>query len=275
VTDGHSEKRECQVLFESVIECVRAGLPLGGLIGPSLDVLDAVQLLRPLAAVPVTIDWIAINGERVDVVVTSGEAQWRVVFGSLSRTTIDWLGVSSRPIRFDGIPGGRAIVINGPSGAGKSTLMRALQQIATFPLVIFDEPEHIGTVQHEYLIWRDRAPTLHRGFLEAIATLARADNVVVVSAAGHSQNEFLDAFGDVSMLRVGLTCSLDVLIEREHRSGRWGGIAEGSIGVHEGWTYDFFFDTTHKPDPVDIAREVLSVDALRIGSNGKRSNCSP
>ena len=110
----------------------------------------------------------------------AGESQWRIVFGCSTETAIDWLDVFQRPNRFDGVAGGRAILINGPSGAGKSTLLRAMQQVATAPFVIFDEPEHIGTVQAEYLIWRDRAPALHRGYLDAIAALARGGNYVAL-----------------------------------------------------------------------------------------------
>jgi chloramphenicol 3-O-phosphotransferase len=268
--DSQGRKRECEALLQSVLARIRIDLPLADLAGPELNELRAVERLRPLASVAVTVDWIAINGDRIDVVLTSGEAQWRVVFGSSSGTMMDWLDVFSRPLRFDGFRGGRVIVINGPSGAGKSTLMLALQQIATFPLVIFDEPEHIGSVQQGYLIWRDCAPALHIGYLHAIAALARAGNVVAVPGAGHSYNEFSEAFGDVLMLCVGLTCELDVLIERERRSGRWGGIAEASLGVHEGWTYDLNFDTTHKPDPLDLAHKILE----RVDVVGPLTNSS-
>jgi chloramphenicol 3-O-phosphotransferase len=48
-----------------------------------------------------------------------------------------------------------------------------------------------------------------------------------------------------------------VLIERERRTGRWGGIAEGSVHADDGWAYDIDFDTTDNPDLTDIAREVL------------------
>jgi chloramphenicol 3-O-phosphotransferase len=132
-----------------------------------------------------------------------------------------------------------------------------MQQVSITPFVIFDEPEHIGTVQTEFLIWRDRAPTLHRGYLDAIAALARAGNRVALSAAGHRQAEFLDAFDDVPIFSVGLTCELSVLVERERRSGRWAGIAAESLGVHDGWIYDVEFDTTYAPDPLELARIIL------------------
>ena len=53
-------------------------------------------------------------------------------------------------------------------------------------------------------------------------------------------------------------CELDVLVERERRSGRWAGIAAESLDIHDGWIYDVQFDTTNAPDPVVLAREVLN-----------------
>lgn len=247
-----------------MLERVRNNAPLSDLLGPHLDPEHVAAVLTPLTSANAVIEWIAVNGRRVDAVVSSGESQWRVVFGCSSATTIETLEVFERPSRFDGIDGGRAIVINGPSGAGKSMLLRALQHVAPMPLVIFDEPEHIGTVRTEYLIWRDRAPALHRGYLDAIAALARAGNLVAMPAAGHERVEVVEAFGDVPVLTVGLTCELDVLVERERRTGRWGGIATDAPAIHDGWTYDLEFDTTDEPDPWDIARQVLD----RVGLLG-------
>jgi chloramphenicol 3-O-phosphotransferase len=156
----------------------------------------------------------------VDAVVAAGSTQARVVFAHDAAGLLTWLDVYLQPDRFDGVAGGRIIVVNGPSGAGKSTLMRALQSLATFPLVVLDEPEQIGTVQPGYLIWRDRAPSLHSGYLAAIATLARAGNHVAVSAAGHPHQEIADAFEDMFVVTVGLTCEFEVLCERERRTGR-------------------------------------------------------
>jgi chloramphenicol 3-O-phosphotransferase len=241
----------------AVLDRVRRALPLSDLVESSVDEARVARLLRPAARADAITDWIRVNDARVDATITADGSQWRIVFGCSSGTTIEWLDVFERPTRFAGVSGGRAVLINGPSGAGKSTLMRAMQEIATAPFVIFDEPEHIGTVQPEYLIWRDRAPALHRGYLDAIAALARAGNHVAVPGAGHRQAEFLDAFGPVPIVSVGLRCELAVLVERERRSGRWGGIAAESLAVHEGWSYDFEFDTTGAPDPQDLARQIL------------------
>lgn len=257
VDESELRSAERRRLLEAVLEAVRNELALSDLIAKTLDPGRVRDLLVSVAQGEFSIEWIGVNGDRVDAVLTSAESQMRVVFGSASGTMIDWLDVFERPATFDGVPGGRAIVINGPSGAGKSTLMRSMQQIAEAPFVVFDEPEHIGTVQSEYLIWRDRAPSLHLGYLDAIAALARAGNFVAISAAGHRRGEFVEAFDDVAVIAVGLRCDLDVLTERERRTGRWGGIAKASLGVHEGWTYDLEFDTSDGPDPLVIAQQVL------------------
>lgn len=105
-------------------------------------VLDRVRrLLGRAARADSIVEWPGVNGERVDAAVTAGESQWRVVFGCSTGTMIDWLEVFERPSRFDGVAGGRAILVNGPSGAGKSTLVRAIQQIAIAPFVVLTNPK--------------------------------------------------------------------------------------------------------------------------------------
>lgn len=255
--DG-TESQERRNLLSSTLQSIRAARPLVGRLGPGVDPGRVLELLSPAARANAGIDSVAVNDERVDAVLVAGEAQWRVVFGCATGETIDWIDVYERPPQFDGVVGGRAVVINGPSGAGKSTLMNALQQIADAPFVIFDEPEQIGTVQPGYLIWRDRAPALHRGYLDAVAALARAGNHVAVPAAGHGYGEFVTSLRGTTTLTVGLTCDQRVLVERERRTGRWGGIAAASSTVHDGWTYDLEFDTTDGPDPIVIARTVLA-----------------
>jgi chloramphenicol 3-O-phosphotransferase len=262
---GQPEREDAdrRFLLESMIDRVRRGRSLADLIGHDLDEAGAAAALAPLALADTRIGWLAVNGSRVDALVTARGTQWRIVFHTVTATTVDALDVFERPERFDGIEGGCVILLNGPSGAGKSMLMRALQQIAPMPLVVLDEPEHVGAVQPEYLIWRDRAPALHRGYLDAIGALARAGNLVATPAAGHRQDEFMVAFGDVATINVGLTCEHDVLVERERRTGRWAGISTVAPGIHEGWHYDFEFDTTDEPDPVELARLVLSSRGLR------------
>jgi chloramphenicol 3-O-phosphotransferase len=58
---------------------------------------------------------------------------------------------------------------------------------------------------------------------------------------------------------VGVFCDRDVLVERERRTGRWGGIAEASLAVHDGWTYDVSIDTTSSPDLAPVAHRILAM----------------
>ena len=206
--------------------------------------------------------WWAINETRVDVAVRSGSDEWRIVYGTQDAETIDWLSVFKRPPKFEGVLGGRVVIVNGASGAGKSTLMQAIQTQSPLPWVVFDEP-HLGSVDRGYLIWRDTAEVLHRGFLAGIAALARAGNLIAVAAAGHPQSLFKDTFAGIPVVYVGLDCDVATLKAPEvGREGRWGGLAEASVVVHDGWRYDLRFDTTVDA-PSDIAREVLRIAEIR------------
>ncbi|MFT3851468.1 MAG: hypothetical protein QM733_01795 [Ilumatobacteraceae bacterium] len=148
-----------------------------------------------------------------------------------------------RPPDFTGVDGGRVVVVNGPSGSGKSSVLDAIAASSELPWVIFDEPV-LGSVRQPYLIWRDRAPVLHLGFLDAIAAVARRGNLVGLSAAGHPAGRIDEVFVGIETVRVGLDCSTEALIDRERgRDGRWGGLAVSSLRDHDGWRYDLRFDT--------------------------------
>jgi chloramphenicol 3-O phosphotransferase len=208
---------------------------------------------------------LAVNGQRVDVVARSGKDEWRVVFGSQDCATVDWVSIFERPSPFAGVASGRAVVVNGPSSAGKSTVLAELQSQSELPWVVFDEP-FLGSVKQQYLIWRDRSAVLHRGFVEGIAALARAGNCVAVAAGGHPQSVFDAALAGVPTIRVGLYCATDELVKRERaRRDVPGGLALGSLDVHDGWQYDLTFDTTTQRAR-DIAAIVLhAVDATGHG----------
>ena len=224
----------------------------------------ARAVLQPLAeASDLVVSWSGVNRQRVDAVVTSGSAEWRIVYFVARPGRIGSVHLYEKPATFEGLPGGGpAVVLNGPSGSGKSTLMSAILDAAEEPWIIFDEPP-IGTVPQPYLIWPETAPTLHRGFFRAIAALAAEGNYVALSAAGFPFELLRGLFASGPVIFVGLDCPLDVLLQREDgRTGRWGGLAESSLGVHEGWVYDLRFDTSLE-SPSAIARGVLELVASR------------
>ena len=246
-----------RALLSALMERVGDNRLISDLLAPNVDADQIEVELRPVCTGHVSIDSIAGNESRIDAVVTCDLRVARIVFARNEDGLVTWLHTYMKPAPFPGIAGGLVIVVNGPSGAGKSTLMRSLQSVACFPLVVLDEPEHIGVVQRGYLIWRESAPALHRGYLAAIAALAGAGNHVAVSAAGHTYDEIVKAFSGVQVISVGLRCDFDVLVDREQRTGRWAGIAAESLGVHDGWAYDLEIDTTNGPDALELARRVL------------------
>ena len=247
--------------LRNLIDCFRDQTSLSHLLAPIADLESIRAQLQQLGDSAVEIESLEGNELRTDAVVVADAVVARIVFSRDSNGLLTWLHAYVKPPSFAGVEDGRLIVVNGPSGAGKSTLMTALQSHASFPLVVLDEPEHIGTVQPGYLIWRDTAPALHRGYLAAIRTLASTGNHVALSAAGHPHDEISAAFKGLPIIRIGMHCDISVLAEREQRTGRWAGIAAQSLGVHDGWTYDLEFDTTHGPDPGELAAQVLQLVA--------------
>jgi chloramphenicol 3-O phosphotransferase len=204
---------------------------------------------------------LAVNGQRVDVVARGGGRVWRVVFGTSDGATAEWVSVYERPTVFNGVVGGRAIVVNGPSSSGKSTVLRAIRSMSSLPWVVFDEPM-FGAVNVEYLIWRDTAEGLHRGFLAGIAALAGAGNLVAVAAGGHPASMFDEAFEGVPTVRIGLDCNPEELERRESlRDDVPGGMARDSPTIHEGWHYDLRFETAStSPDEIAAAALQQSTD---------------
>ena len=221
------------------------------------EVLRGVETqLAAIRAGDPVVEWWGVNERRVDLVVSTSLDQYRIVYFTDDGRNIEALSVFRRPPHFGGVEGGRAIVVNGASGSGKSSVLTAVAARSDVPWVLFDEPV-TGAVAQEYLIWRDRAPALHLGFLDAIAALARRGNLVAFSAAGHPAGVIEAAFEGVVVVRVGLDCEQPTLLERERgRDGRWGGLAAGSTSVHDGWSYDARFDTGRLL-PDTIADELL------------------
>jgi chloramphenicol 3-O-phosphotransferase len=253
-------------LFRSLISTT----PVEELVADGADVAAIAAGLEPLrTATGLEVVSVAVNGERVDVVARDADREWRVVFGTTDAACVEWVSVYLRPPAFAGHAGGRAVVVNGPSSSGKSSIVQALRSRSRLPWVVFDEPM-FGAVDVEYLIWRERAELLHRGFLDGIAALARAGNSVALAAGGHPQSWFDAAFAGVPTIRVGLDCD-PVELARRERSRRDvpGGLAVGSLAVHEGWRYHLRFDTT-TADADSLAEQIERAIAADEGAAATR-----
>ena len=217
---------------------------------------EVVELAPLRSHADVLVRSVAVNGHRVDVVAAAADHEWRVVFGTTDMVTAEWVHVFARPAQFDGVTGGRVVVVNGPSSSGKSTLLSALRDESAEPWVIFDEPM-FGGVRSEYLIWPDRAPLLHEGFLNGMASLASKGNLVALAAGGHSSEACGRAFMDLPTLWVGLDCPAEERRRREAtRIDVQGGLFAASPHIHDGWEYDLRFDTT-AVGLDDMVRQIL------------------
>lgn len=208
----------------------------------------------PKAGLAVT--WAAQHGDRVDARLVSGDLEWWVVL-SVTDSTSDVVAIEQRPGPFAGVEGGVVVVLNGPSSSGKSSVMRAIVDRGADPWIAFDEL-FFGHLRLGYAIWPEVAPTVRSGFLDGIAALASAGNVVVMTSGGLAAKEVRQVFASSQLVLVGLDCPLEVLQERQQqRTDRWGDLAEESFAAHDGWTYDLRFDTA-RLDPMQIADGVLA-----------------
>jgi hypothetical protein len=134
---------------------------LGALERAELPSATTERLAAVCAGDPV-VEWFGVNERRVDAVVSTTAGQYRIVYFTDDGVTIDSVFVWRRPPRFDGIDGGRIVVVNGPSGSGKSSVLSALASASEVPWVVFDEPV-MGVVDDRSLIWRDQAPACIAG----------------------------------------------------------------------------------------------------------------
>ena len=125
----------------------------GDVCSPTQASTDALDLLAEISSSSPTLEWFGVNERRVDATVSSASGQYRIVYFSADREAIDQVWVYRRPRLFDGVEGGRVVVVNGPSGAGKSSVLSAIAASSRLPWVIFDEPV-VGSVDETYLIWR-------------------------------------------------------------------------------------------------------------------------
>jgi chloramphenicol 3-O phosphotransferase len=211
------------------------------------DAEVAHRELAPIRAAPKRrIVDVRRNGRRVDARVRSDNgASWLLVVWS-RRTMLDDIEsvtIFERPKSFRGRDSGLVIVLNGPSSVGKSSLMRAFAERASTPFACLEEP-WFGRLPTRFLAWPETLGPHVEGVLAGLAASARLGNQFIISAAGIPQGQFEDALRAVATLYVGLEAPLDVLVRRQlSQNDKFGGLAEESVQVHQGWTYDLRIDT--------------------------------
>ena len=227
--------------------------------------VDGAAALRDELALTVTD--LRVNGRRVDARLTSGSSRrWLAViwFVDDSLGAVDSVTLYPRPEPFHGVERGMVIVLNGPSSVGKSLLMRAFVEQASTPFAFFDEP-FLGTLPANFLAWPDTLGPQQDGALAALAAAAAAGNQFILSSAGITQARFRAALVDVESVYVGLDAPLDVLVQRQLvQVDKFGGLAEESIDIHEGWIYDLRIDTS-RHTPEEAARLLSQYFEQRTG----------
>ena len=237
-----------RALLDEVIRSAGGGADRSAAL--TVDPERAAEILEALGPVASAtgreVTWVAVNGRRVDAtVVAPGGREWRLAC-SIDGDGVHSASVFERPRRFEGVPGGRAVIVDGPSSVGKSTVMSAVAARSTTPWVVFDEPS-FGVVALPFLIWPETAPSLQSGFVAGMAGLAAAGNQVITSTGRLGPSDFEPLLRAVpATIVVRLDCPLEVRVARQAgRTDRWGGLTEGSDDEQlGGWSPDLRFDTS-------------------------------
>lgn len=164
---------------------------------------------------------------------------------------------------------GRIVVLNGIGSVGKSSVARALQAIASQPMLhvqmdaflemlpeaLQDHPDAFSyeTVQEAgkpqvAIRGGPVGERLMRGMIHAVAAMAAEGNSMIVDEVmdGSKWQAYAGALAKFKVHVVGLFAPLDVLEAREQARGdRLIGLARWQYGrVHKGMKYDLEIDTS-------------------------------
>ncbi|MCA0433654.1 MAG: chloramphenicol phosphotransferase [Proteobacteria bacterium] len=164
--------------------------------------------------------------------------------------------------------GSRIILLNGVGSVGKTSTARALQEIASLPLLHVQMDtfldmlperlqEHADGFSYEALSVSGTTETsitagpvgvkLLRGMRRAIAAMADAGNNLIVDDVllGDAYGDYVELLARHDLFVVGLHAALDVLERRERERGdRSIGLARWQFSrVHAGIGYDLEIDT--------------------------------
>ncbi|NTX29237.1 AAA family ATPase [Burkholderia pyrrocinia] len=162
-------------------------------------------------------------------------------------------------------PYGTIVVLNGPSSAGKSTLAKYLcENVVEHHLHIeLDafrnmEPANYWDVEKQMTLVRVAA--LCRAINATAATFSRHGQDVIVDhvLSSDAWHYMLEDLVGLPVFIVGVFCSLEILIEREHTRGdRKIGLAKSQFdSIHASRHYDHVVDTSSS-SVSDCAQSVL------------------
>jgi chloramphenicol 3-O phosphotransferase len=175
---------------------------------------------------------------------------------------------------------GKIVVLNGIGSVGKSSIARALQAIASQPMLhvqmdafldmlpeaFQDHPDAFSyeTIQEDGkpLVVIKGGPVgerLMRGMIHAVGAMAAEGNSLIVDEVmdGTKWQSYAGVLSKFSLHVVGLFAALDVIEARERaRGGRMIGLARWQYGrVHKGMKYDLEIDTT-SATPQESAEQI-------------------
>ncbi|HDR9583670.1 TPA: AAA family ATPase [Burkholderia stabilis] len=150
-------------------------------------------------------------------------------------------------------PPGVIVVLNGPSSSGKSTLSRYLcENLDEHPLhVELDvfrgmEPANYWDVEKPLV--EIRLAALCRAINATAATFSRHGQAVIVDhvLSSDAWRYMLEDLIELPVLIIGVSCTLEVLIEREQARGdRKIGLAKSQFhSIHANRHYDYVVDTS-------------------------------
>ena len=188
------------------------------------------------------------------------------------------------------------IFLNGTSSSGKTTLAKALQAKLNHPYLHFGFDDLIMMMPERY--WKDAAAPREKGnnpwlkegveIIETqrdgdpkctvfkigpvlqpvicamslvVATIAKSGTAVIFDHVIHDQSMYEDCerdFSELSVVKIGVTCPIEVLEKREiERGDRILGLARGLHGVvHRFCDYDVTIDTSNET----VEQSVLKIE---------------
>jgi len=180
----------------------------------------------------------------------------------------------------------RVIILNGVGSPGKGSIARALQSIASIPLLHVEMDAFLGMLPEAMIGHPDGivfettaqagkpaviirtgpvAQRAFRGMRHAVAALAAQGNSLIVDEVmlGEQMAEYAALLAGVDLRVVGVFAPLEVLEERERARGdRLPGLARWQFDrVHAGMRYDLEIDTS-AASPLACAVKIKEAFAL-------------